>query len=355
MVQSDFRPSDSDVVVDAAEFKEWGPILEVWEGHASDPELRFRGSSGGALSAISLFCLERGGMHGVLQTGQDPLQPLLNRTRLSRSRADLLAAVGSRYSPASVCDGLGLVESAPGPCVVIGKPVEIAAVRNARRLRPAIDKNIGLTLSFFCAESPSTAGTLELLKSQGITPDAVTDLRYRGEGWPGHFAPVLQGASKPAVQIPYRESWSFLQRYRPWSTQMWPDGSGEQADISCGDPWYEEPDGRNPGFSLVVVRTETGRRILEAARNAGYLTLTPADRWKLEKSQKGLLQKKGAVWGRRLAMRMLALPVTEFTGLDLFHSWKKLTIRDKLKSVVGTLRRVLTRGIYRRASLRSRG
>jgi coenzyme F420 hydrogenase subunit beta len=24
----------------------WGPVLEVWEGHATDPELRFRGSSG---------------------------------------------------------------------------------------------------------------------------------------------------------------------------------------------------------------------------------------------------------------------------------------------------------------------
>ena len=28
--------------------RDWGPILEIWEGYASDPEIRFLGSSGGA-------------------------------------------------------------------------------------------------------------------------------------------------------------------------------------------------------------------------------------------------------------------------------------------------------------------
>src|SRR5262245_31381731 len=26
----------------------WGPVLEVWEGYAADPDVRFAGSSGGA-------------------------------------------------------------------------------------------------------------------------------------------------------------------------------------------------------------------------------------------------------------------------------------------------------------------
>jgi coenzyme F420 hydrogenase subunit beta len=89
----------------------------------------------------------------------------------------------------------------------------------------------------------------------------------------------------------YRESWGFLQSYRPWSVQMWPDGTGELADISCGDPWYEEPDGRNPGFSLVVARTERGKQMVESAMRDGYLELKPAEPWKLTKSQQGLLDK----------------------------------------------------------------
>jgi coenzyme F420 hydrogenase subunit beta len=37
---------------------EVGHALEIWEGFATDPEIRHRGSSGGLLSALALCCLE---------------------------------------------------------------------------------------------------------------------------------------------------------------------------------------------------------------------------------------------------------------------------------------------------------
>lgn len=353
-VQSDFSTANlrSDATGAETFSKEWGPVVGIWEGHAADPEIRFKGSSGGALTAISAYCLEVLGMDGVLHIAQDPDDPVRNCTRLSRTRDELVAATGSRYSPASVCNGLGLVESAARSCVIIGKPAEVAAVENARKLRPALDEKVGVTLSFFCAETPSTAGTVDLLEKLKVDPTSVTDLRYRGQGWPGDFAPTLNGAAEPERTMTYRDSWAFLQAYRPWSVQLWPDGTGELADISCGDPWYEQPDG-NPGFSLVIARTELGREIIEGAMTAGYLTLTPAEKWKLTKSQPGLLAKKGSVWGRRLALRLFRLPVTHFNGLDLWHSWRQLSFGDKLRSTLGTIRRILSRKLYRPLKLSS--
>lgn len=349
-VQSDFRLC-SDVSPDSAADKrfksDWGPITGIWEGHAADSEIRFKGSSGGALTTLAAYCLEELGMHGVLHIAQDPDEPIRNRTRPSRPRSELLAATGSRYSPASVCNGLGLVESAPGLCVIIGKPSEIAAVRNARRLRPELDAKVGVTLSFFCAETPSTRGTIALLQKLGIQPETVAALRYRGLGWPGYFAPTLRNRSSPACKVGYRESWAFLQAHRPWSVQMWPDCTGALADISCGDPWYVEPDGQNPGFSLIVTRTAHGREVVEDAMRSGYLTLRTAEAWKLIRSQKSLLRKKGAIWGRRLVLRLAGLPVTCLSGLDLFRCWLKLPLREKLRSVFGTMRRVLQRKLYR--------
>lgn len=348
-VQSDFRsdglqPGEES---DDAFTKEWGPVVAMWEGHATDPEIRFKGSSGGALTAIGAYCLEVLGMHGVLHIAQDPDDPIRNRTRLSQTREALLAATGSRYSPASVCNGLGLVESAPAPCAIIGKPSEIAAVRNARKLRPELDRKVGVTLSFFCAESPSTRGTVELLEKLGVDPAKVSDLRYRGQGWPGSFAPIEDGATAPPKVMTYRESWAFLQAYRPWSVQLWPDGTGELADISCGDPWYQEPDGKNPGFSLIVARTELGREIVQGGVDAGYLKLTAAEPWKLDRSQQGLIRKKGAVGGRLLAMRLCGLPTPNFRGTALFKVWWRLPIREKLQSTLGTVRRIISRKLYR--------
>ena len=57
----------------------------------------------------------------------------------------------------------------------------------------------------------------------------------------------------------YMESWGFLQRYRPYRCYLCPDGTGELADLSCGDPWYREILEDEPGHSLVVVRTERGK------------------------------------------------------------------------------------------------
>jgi coenzyme F420 hydrogenase subunit beta len=352
-VRSDYRTASSQngQKSNAAFETDWGPLIRLWEGHAVDPEIRFKGSSGGVLTAISSYCLEQLGMHGVLHIAQDPTDPVRNRTRLSRSRSELLAATGSRYSPASVCNGLSLVEAAPAPCVIIGKPAEIAAVRNAVKLRPELDRKVGITLSFFCAESPSTRGTVELLEHLEVDPASVIDLRYRGYGWPGHFAPTRAGETGPCRTMTYRESWGFLQAYRPWSVQLWPDGSGELADISCGDPWYETRGEKNPGFSLVVARTERGREIIEAALAAGYLSLKPAERWKLTKSQSGILVKKGSIWGRRLAMRLFGLPITRFDGLDLWHCWKPLAVEEKLRAILGTIRRIITRKLYRRLKL----
>jgi coenzyme F420 hydrogenase subunit beta len=286
-------------------------------------------------------------MSGVLHIGQDPEEPIRNRTRLSRTRGELLAATGSRYSPASVCNGLGLLDAASAPGLVIGTPSEIAAVRKVCKLRPILGQKVGATLSFFCAGSPSTRGTLALLEHVGVNPLRLRDLRYRGQGWPGHFAPILAGESEPCRKLPYRESWAFLQAYRPWAVQLWPDGVGELADISCGDPWYAEPDGENPGFSLVLARTPQGREIIEGAMKAGYLSLKPADGWKVVQSQKGLLQKKGSVWGRRWAMHCFGLPVTKVEGLELWKGWRQLAFKDQLRSTLGTIRRILKRRLYR--------
>lgn len=331
--------------------RKWGPVLGVWEGFATDREVRYKGSSGGVLTAIAAYCLEEQGMHGVLHTAQDPEEPVRNRTRLSRSKEDLLAATGSRYSPGSVGNGLDLVAEAPAACVVIGKPSEIAGVSKARKQDPVLDEKIGLTLSFFCAESPSTRGTLALLEQLEVDEGELSDLRYRGNGWPGHFAPVLRGEKEPRRKLTYQESWSFLQAYRPWAVNLWPDGSGELADISCGDPWYEQPDGQNPGISIVVARTKKGKEIVEAAIDAGYLSLQPIGEDKIEASQRGLLFKKGAVWGRLIAMSMMGIPRPDFRGTGLFRCWLSIPFEDKLRSVFGTFRRIVARGLRRKLKL----
>jgi coenzyme F420 hydrogenase subunit beta len=325
----------------------FGPVLELWEGYALDKEVRYRGSSGGVMTALALYCVERERMHGVLQIGPNPADPVRNVTRLSRSRTEMLACTGSRYAPASACDKLHLIERAPAPCVFIGQPAEVTALRKAQELRPKLKENVGLALSFFCAGSPATKGTLDLLAGAGVRPEKTEEIRYRGLGWPGMFAVKYRGDETLNPLMTYQKSWGFLQRYRPFSVHLWPDNSGEDADITCGDPWYRNAREHPEGFSLLAVRTETGRRLLRGAVEAGYLYLEPAAPQKLIESQSGFPGKRGSVWGRLCTMRAFGLPVPKIKGYALFANWLRLPFIDKLKSTVGTARRILRRGYLR--------
>jgi coenzyme F420 hydrogenase subunit beta len=286
-------------------------------------------------------------MYGTLHIGQDPDDALRNKTQMSRSREDLLRKTGSRYAAASACDSLHLIEEAPRACVFVGQPSEVTALVKAQRLKPELAKKVGLTISFFCAGSPSRKGTLELLKSKGIDPAQVETLRYRGNGWPGMFAVTLKGQKVPIPLMAYAESWGFVQAFRPFSTHLCPDGSGEDADISCGDPWYRPVQPGEPGSSIVAVRTERGRRIIQGAIAAGYVRLERAEPWKLIESQRNLFEKRGAIWGRIAALKLFGLPAPKLKGFYLFQNWKQLSWNAKLRSTLGTVRRIISRKYFR--------
>lgn len=344
--QNDHRDLRLRSGIDVSVFRDFGPVLEIWEGHAREPEVRHRGASGGAITALALYCLERAGMHGALHLQGDPDDPVRNRTRLSRTRRELLAGSGSRYAPGSVCDGLKSVESAPGQCVFIGQPCEVTALRKAQQLRPALHEKVGLAISFFCAGSPSTRGTLELLRAQGIGAGEVGEVRYRGLGWPGMFA--VRGRSEEALRplMTYRESWGALQRFRPYSVYLFPDLSGEDADISCADAWNRSG-GESEGYSLLVVRTERGRRTLRAAMDAGYVEAVRVDATRLLQAQPAMAGKRGVFWGRALTFRLLGLPAPKLKGFGGAAAWWRLPLKEKLQSTLGTARRVIRRRYYR--------
>jgi coenzyme F420 hydrogenase subunit beta len=272
----------------------------------------------------------------------------------SRTRADLLGATGSRYAPASPCDRLGDIESAGGPCAFIGKPCDVEALRKAQAVRPALDRNVGLAIAIFCAGTPSTQGTLDLLHKHGVDPDDVEELRYRGRGWPGTFAVRLKGQAEWKDLATYADAWGFLQAYRPYRCYLCPDGTGEFADISCGDPWYREIEEGEPGTSLVVVRTQRGREAVRRAVEDGFVRLSPVDPTTLSRSQRELQLKRGAIWGRVTTMRMLRVPAPRFRGFSLVRSWFRIPFNHKLRSVVGTVRRVIGRGYRHRDEYSSR-
>jgi coenzyme F420 hydrogenase subunit beta len=333
--------------------KEWGNVLEIWEGHAADPELRWRGSSGGVVSALAAFAIESGIAGGAVHVRQNPANALLNETVISYSRGGLAAAAGSRYSPASPCERLGDIASATQPLVFIGKPCDIQAAAAAADRHPGIARNIALSISIFCAGTPSTNGTRALVTALGVPPEAkVTSLRYRGDGWPGrmvaHYT-TADGESQVSRTLSYEEGWGdILQKHRQWRCHLCADHTGEFADLSVGDPWDKPRGGSNAqGSSLIVVRTARGRDILSKAIAAGAIVAEPRQLSALASAQPNLVRTRRILFGRLTGLRILGLAAPHYNGWALANLWLKRTnLRDKFGSILGTVRRAFRRQLW---------
>ena len=331
----------------------WGPVLEVWEGHATDPELRFSGSSGGVVSALAAFCIELKDFAGAVQVRARSDQPLLNESVISRSRADVLAASASRYAPASPCERLADLRGSSRPHVFIGKPCDVAGSARLVAEEPSLASSVALSISIFCAGTPSLAGSRELLRRLGVSDsDEVLELRYRGRGWPGNMAVRFRKAETGEVHeasTSYAEGWGeILQKHKQWRCQLCADHLGEHADLSIGDPWYRPLSEDEAGQSLIVVRTERGRRILREAMQAGILNLERRSLATLAASQPNLEQTRGAVYGRCLTARIAGASAPRYRGAGLHRVWwRALSPLAKFRSVAGTLKRLLHKGLLR--------
>jgi coenzyme F420 hydrogenase subunit beta len=75
--------------------------------------------------------------------------------------------------------------------------------------------------------------------------------------------------------------------------------------------------------------------------------LEPREASQALKSQANLIRKRGAVWGRVLALRSLGLPVPRLRGFSLFANWLRLPFVEKLQATLGTVRRIVQRGWWR--------
>jgi coenzyme F420 hydrogenase subunit beta len=175
-------------------------------------------------------------------------------------------------------------------------------------------------------------------------PATLKSLRYRGNGWPGLATAIFQsqGGSEQTSTLTYQQSWGeVLTNHKQWRCKMCVDHTGEFADIAVGDPWHRDPKPDDVGSSLILARTERGVQILRRAIESGALHAQPAEAWQLLASQPGLLKTRGAVWGRQLGSRLSGAMTPSYRRLPMARFWlKKLTLREKAQSIVGTLHRV---------------
>lgn len=328
----------------------WGPLVAARLGWSTDPELRRNASSGGGLSAILTHLLATGAIDYVVQTAVSDASPVRNALKISTGRDDVFHAAGSRYAPSSPLEDIAARLEAPGRFVFVGKPCDVAGLRQLARRDPRVDLKVPYMLAFMCAGVPSYRGTSALLKAMGVEDEsAVTAFRFRGDGWPGFATAELADGRK--FTMDYDTSWgTILNRHLQFRCKICPDGIGEFADIVCADGWHVDAEGRplfdeSDGRSLILTRTARGEALLGAAVADGTLMTEPVSITSIRKMQPFQARRKGMVLSRLAAMALTAKRRPRFAGLELPRNARKLGLKENLKSLGGTLRRLMGKAL----------
>ena len=321
---------------------ELGRVLTCHAARSNDPEVLEKASSGGMISQMAIFLLEKGLVDCVLTTvfhytGDGPRA----RGVLARSRSEILAAQGSKYCPVDLSEALRALKGSEARLAVIGTPCQIAAIRNLQRLDPALGERVVIAIGSFCGGIKSYQYISRIAGVRGIEPGEISSFRFRGGGQPGSM--LIQSRSGKRAELPYPGYVGLTGLPKHLRCHLCVDATAELADVACGDAWLErfllDP---NP-WSMVICRNAQAQQLMRSMLGAGCIACREVSLQEIKESQhENLRSKKTRQRSRMRLYRMLGYRVPEFDGgypvtrIDLATEIKVFA-KHKLKEALESL------------------
>jgi coenzyme F420 hydrogenase subunit beta len=231
---------------------------------ATDPEVLGLGQDGGLVSALLIWALE----HDVIDAALVSVLEGDGTTwkavpGLATDRAQVLAAAGSRYTYSAnpLAYPLAIEAGAERIALVgMGCQASAAPVMKARKAGK-IARRLSLTIGLMCSKTFDDAIFPELFEARyGIARADIAKMNIKG---------VFQVWTRDGEyhEVPLKEAHAWT---REGCTSC-PDFAAEHADISTGGI------GAFNDWTLTMVRTDTGRELLERMVADGALETRPGD------------------------------------------------------------------------------
>jgi coenzyme F420 hydrogenase subunit beta len=241
--------------------KRLGHYQTAVSSYSLDSTIRYNASSGGMVTALLTYMLEKKLITGALVTRMRTDIPWMPESFIATTPEEVTAAAGSKYCPVALNKGLKQIVQNEGRYAIVGLPCHIYGIRNAQRLFTALRQRIVLTLGLFCAGGRSFKGTEAFLSQTGHCLEDVRSLKYRGGGWPGQTN--IMNLSGRSIKCSIEVAYPFMCMNDVNRCAFCPDKTSELADMSFGDLWLANERPRmGAGKSVCIVRSPSGAELL---------------------------------------------------------------------------------------------
>ncbi|KAF0238246.1 MAG: coenzyme hydrogenase subunit [Prolixibacteraceae bacterium] len=324
----------------------WGEMFSCFICSSSDDEIRNEASSGGGISAVLFYLLKTQKVSAIIHIGASKEIPYLNEVKISTTRAEIIENANSRYAPSAplqnILDNIKQFES----YAFVGKPCDIAALRQYSGYNAEVKNKIKYYISFFCAGVPSLNATTDIISSMDLNIDDIKAVSYRKDGWPGFFK-VTDKANR-IYKLSYSLTWMKLLGPRvQFRCKICADGIGHLADVVCADAWEDFdksgfPTFRNaPGKSLIISRTKIGEELVQEVLQKKDIIFHKEikDYRDIDKMQPGQLWKKIYFLSRLLGLLFLNKPAPRFNSDFYLRATFKSKPITFIKNFIGIMGR----------------
>jgi coenzyme F420 hydrogenase subunit beta len=296
----------------------WGAYSHMRYAWAADPDVRYRGATGGVLTALGMHLLESQRAAFILHVCAMPDHPMRTEWVMSDSPNDVLAHAGSRYGPAAPLAGLKIALDRGDPFAIIAKPCDVAAVHAYAQADPRVDALCVMRMVMVCGGQSRIGKSRKLLSDFGLREENLSLFRYRGFGNPG--LTTLETKDGRQFTTTYNALWEDEGTWElETRCKICPDALGEAADIAAADVWPGGgPTGEDEGFNGIIVRSPAGEALVEAAAAQGHLVLGDAITPEMFNDfQPHQVRKKHALDARLSGLEAAGLPRIDTRGLRL--------------------------------------
>jgi coenzyme F420 hydrogenase subunit beta len=293
---------------------ELGCVYNYYAAYSNDKQVLKNASSGGIISQIAIFLLEKSIVDRVLTTtyvytDSGPR----SKSILAKSKNEFLPSQGSKYSPVDLSEAIREIKNKDYKVAIIGTPCQIAGIRNIQKYDQSLGKKVVLTISNFCGGFKNYENISLIAKRKGIKAKDITSFRFRGGGQPGSM--LIETRLGKEVKIPYPEYVGLNGLSKHLRCHLCVDATGELSDIACGDAWLDRfLQDINP-WSIIITRNKKSDDLIKNLIEDDLITSEKISINEIKLSQnENLLSKKFRQKSRFYLYRKLGYKLPSFDG-----------------------------------------
>ncbi|HXH83409.1 MAG TPA: Coenzyme F420 hydrogenase/dehydrogenase, beta subunit C-terminal domain [Candidatus Tectomicrobia bacterium] len=240
-----------------------GVFKDIFLARATDPQLHEAGQDGGLVSALLVYALEHDLIDAALVSYLEGDGTTWKAVPgVARTREDVLASAGSRYTYSANTLAYAQLDKEDERIALVGMSCQ-SSVPPVMKQRKAgkVARRLALSIGLLCSKTFDDAIFEELLEAKyGLARRDIKKMNIKGrlQIW------THDGGYH---EVPLKECHAWTRE----GCNMCPDFAAEHADISTGGI------GKCNDWTLTIVRTDTGRELMERMLADGAIEVRPGD------------------------------------------------------------------------------